>query len=125
MNSTQHWKKDKKRHRQEFKAFSIRGASAGKPKSRVLEKRSYKYWRYSVRRLNIFLDLWGKDKLPVGYVINGQIDRATRLILKIALKEYLLPYEGETDEKYRPFSVQQESELWHAISGGLLIEKLD
>jgi len=81
---------------------------------------SFDYWLKSIRRLNIFLGLSGKDKIPTGHVTNGRIDRETCLIVKIALKQFLAPYAGKAWD-YRPFSEIQETQMMRTIAGKLFV----
>jgi len=91
-----------------------------KGKTKIYQRGGFRYWEKSIRRLNIFLDLAGKDALNSGKVINGQIDSNTRLNALIALKRLLEPYKDVTKEENRPLSDSQVEEMRHIIAGRLV-----
>ena len=117
---TEHWKKDKKQHRQDYEGWSL-NQSKEKKKTKIMWRGSWQYWLACVRRINIFADtdLKAGSLIKTGvnqYIIDGE----SRIHLHLTYLKLTKPYEDKEGD-HRLFNKEQEAEIERILNGGSLV----
>jgi len=79
-------------------------------------KGTFEYWEKSINRLSVFADTF----IDPGFVVDGSIDKVTRLKVYKVFKRFMNQYKGVIHEENRPFSYTQETEIRRVLFGGTI-----
>lgn len=109
----------KKTYWKEKRSYNAWSLPPSKEPGKTKYRGSWEWWCKTIHRLNVFMDLWDKEKIQPGVVENSRITLDSRLKIYHVFKEFMSQYEGKSGDEL-PFNPNQLEQIKHILAGGLL-----